>query len=242
MKKNIITISGYKSKYQNFFAGDSEKPATLYFTVSQKTKNGYENHECIAFKDLANQLNEVEAGKAITVTGRLSSRLVEKDGKKTKVVKVVANSYEEYKEFKNTAELEGTKGKFQNAYLDNPEKALLYFQVIQKTKTGFEGHDCIAFGDTARKISEIEPGTPIEITGKFSTRLVEKNGEKEKVVKVIANNITIHEKKAYEPAADAPASAPAPADPTPAEDDYYTSSDDDFIDIEEDDDLELPFN
>ena len=242
MKKNVVTISGYKSKFQNFYAEDGEKPATLYFILSQKTKNGYENHECIAFRELATKLSEVPAGKAITVTGRLSSRLAEKDGKKTKIIKIMANSFDDYKDFKNEVELEGTKGKYQNAYLDNPEKSMLYFQVIQKTKTGFESHDCIAFGDTARKIAEIEPSTPIEITGKFSTRLVEKNGEKEKVVKVIANNISVHEKKAYEPATDAPDSAPASTDPAPVEDEYYTSADDDFIDVEEDDDIELPFN
>ena len=245
--KNACVVTGYKSKFQNLFNGSDSKSATLYFTVSQKTKSGYENHSCVAFGDLASEISEIPAGKAITVTGTLSSRMIEKDGKKQKITKVIARKVEDYSEFKNSAEISGSKGKFQNVYLDNPGKETVYFQIIQTTKKGFDVHDCIAFGETARKIAEIEPGTHLDITGKISSRLIEKDGKKENTMKVVCNSFVVEEKKpsASVSSSDS-ASAPAPvSDPVSAEsdeDDYYSSADTDFVNVDDDEDFELPFN
>ena len=235
--KNEIIISGYKSKYANFYPGEK---ATLYFQISRKNKNGsYDNFDCMAFGQTAEKLNAVDAGQPIRISGKLSSRITEKNGEKMKNVKVLVSSFKapEEGEWNSTALISGTKGKYEKCFKDN--NPLLYFQVISKTQKGFEAHDCVAFGNTAIDIENIEAGTPIEVTGRLSTRIVEKDGTKRKVVNVICNSFETSEKKVYQPA-DANTSAPA-SDPAPES--SYTPCADDFVNIDDDiDDIELPFN
>ena len=236
--KNEIIISGYKSKYANFYPGEK---ATLYFQVSRKNKNGsYDNFDCMAFGETAEKLNAVDAGQPIRISGKLSSRITEKNGEKMKNVKVFVSSFKtpEEGEWNSTAVISGTKGKYEKSFKDN--NPLLYFQVITKTQKGFEAHDCVAFGNTAIDIENIEAGTPIEVTGRLSTRVVEKDGVKRRHINVICNSFETFEKKVYQPA-DADTSAPA-SDPAPESSDY-TPCADDFVNIDDDiDDIELPFN
>lgn len=97
MFENEFTLTGKIKFKEKRFTPNGNVILNAVLGRGSKEK-GYENYKIRAFKEVANELEFVEDGTAITVKGWISQDQWEKEGKKNSVVIFNVKCWEEYKE------------------------------------------------------------------------------------------------------------------------------------------------